>query len=381
MVTVYADMVADLFHAGHVEFLSKARALGDELVVGVHSDADCTRMKRTPVLTLDERIAVVGACRSVDRVVPDAPLFPTQAFLESLDIDLVVHGDDWDETQLAYWYAEPLALGMVRTVPYTPGISSTAISARLGGEGAARAEPGDGPPARSLVGRVARRSPRLMRRVERHLLTRDLRRLHAVLETGPLAGRWWVWSGLLLGWAREGRPLERDLRDADFAYLDEDHDRFLAALPDLVAAGFVPSERFVDLDGRAIEHVLRRDRIKFEFFRFTPTRGDDGRECWTYYLTVAGRLGWLLEARLPAQPRAQFDLLGRTWRKVTDHEAELTAIYGDWRTPDPAWSFTQEGTIVERHKHPSLDTAWTGSTAPERPRPVPEPTRPATMET
>ena len=43
MMRVYADMTADLFHAGHVEFLKKARALGDYMIVGLMSDEDITR--------------------------------------------------------------------------------------------------------------------------------------------------------------------------------------------------------------------------------------------------------------------------------------------------------------------------------------------------
>ena len=39
MVRVYVDMVADLFHYGHVAFLKKARASGDYLLVGVHAGA------------------------------------------------------------------------------------------------------------------------------------------------------------------------------------------------------------------------------------------------------------------------------------------------------------------------------------------------------
>ena len=63
MTRVYADMVGDLFHHGHVEFLRRARDLGDELVVGVHSDATAESYKRTPVMTMDERVRVVEACR------------------------------------------------------------------------------------------------------------------------------------------------------------------------------------------------------------------------------------------------------------------------------------------------------------------------------
>ena len=38
MVRVYVDMVADLFHYGHVELLRQASALGDYLLVGIHAD-------------------------------------------------------------------------------------------------------------------------------------------------------------------------------------------------------------------------------------------------------------------------------------------------------------------------------------------------------
>jgi cytidyltransferase-like protein len=38
MTRVYVDMVADLFHYGHVNFLKQARQFGDYLLVGIHSD-------------------------------------------------------------------------------------------------------------------------------------------------------------------------------------------------------------------------------------------------------------------------------------------------------------------------------------------------------
>jgi cytidyltransferase-like protein len=41
---VYVDMVGDLFHMGHVQFLKAARQFGDWLVVGVLSDDDVPRI-------------------------------------------------------------------------------------------------------------------------------------------------------------------------------------------------------------------------------------------------------------------------------------------------------------------------------------------------
>jgi len=128
---VYVDMVADLFHFGHVAFLEQARTYGEELVVGVHSDATVESYKRRPVMTMDERVASVRGCRFVDEVVPDAPLVITREWLELHRIDLVVHGDDFNPALADRLYGVPMAMGIFHTVPYTPGISSTEIIRRI----------------------------------------------------------------------------------------------------------------------------------------------------------------------------------------------------------------------------------------------------------
>lgn len=133
MTRVYVDMVADLFHWGHVEFLRRSRELGDELVVGVHADSDVEAYKRRPILTMDERIRVVSACRYVDEVIARAPLVVDHAFVELHRIDVVAHGDDFSPEQLERFYRAPVELGILRTVPYTAGISTSDILERLRG--------------------------------------------------------------------------------------------------------------------------------------------------------------------------------------------------------------------------------------------------------
>ena len=130
-VNVYVDMIGDLFHAGHVRFLAKARSMGDRLIVGVSSDEIAESYKRMPILTLDERAEVVAGCRYVDEVIPGAPAPLTEEFLREHAIDLVVHGDDFDPASVDYWYGAAIRLGMFRTVSYSPGISTTAIIGRI----------------------------------------------------------------------------------------------------------------------------------------------------------------------------------------------------------------------------------------------------------
>ena len=132
MTRVYVDMVGDLFHAGHVAFLKKAAELGDVLVVGVHADDVVATYKRQPILSMPERIAVIESCRYVDEVIPDAPLVIDGNYLEEHDIDLVVHGDDLRSSDvLKRMYAVPDRLGILRLVPYTDGISTSDIIARI----------------------------------------------------------------------------------------------------------------------------------------------------------------------------------------------------------------------------------------------------------
>ena len=131
LTRVYTDMVADLFHYGHVEFLRQVAELADHVLVGVVADDVASIHKRTPVQTMDERIMSVSACRYVDDVIPNAPWVFDPGWIEKYDLDLVVHGDDYSEAQQQHYYKVPIEMGIFRTVPYTLGISTTEIIRRI----------------------------------------------------------------------------------------------------------------------------------------------------------------------------------------------------------------------------------------------------------
>ncbi len=130
MIRVYVDMVADLFHYGHVELLRQARALGDYLLVGVHSDELVLAHKRKAILTMEERVACIAGCRYVDEVLPNAPWVTDRAWIEKHNINLVVHGSDYSQEDLIITHSAAIEMGILRTVDYTPGISTTEIIQR-----------------------------------------------------------------------------------------------------------------------------------------------------------------------------------------------------------------------------------------------------------
>tara|TARA_X000001036_G_C20077985_1_gene561940 strand:+ start:87 stop:467 length:381 start_codon:yes stop_codon:yes gene_type:complete len=124
-------MTADLFHYGHVNFLKNASLIGDFLIVGIHSDKVVQGYKRSPIMTMEERIAVVSAIKYVDEVIPDAPLLIDEKWIKKHDIDIIVHGDDWEISKLQNIYKIPIEMGIFKTVPHTPSISTTDIIKRL----------------------------------------------------------------------------------------------------------------------------------------------------------------------------------------------------------------------------------------------------------
>nr|CAD7586107.1 unnamed protein product [Timema genevievae] len=93
-VRVWGDGCYDMVHFGHANSLRQAKALGDYLVVGVHTDEEITKHKGPPVFTEQERYKMVRAIKWVDDVVEGAPYVTTLETLDKYNCDFCVHGDD-----------------------------------------------------------------------------------------------------------------------------------------------------------------------------------------------------------------------------------------------------------------------------------------------
>lgn len=122
----------DVLHAGHVETLTAARALGDELVVLLNSDRSVRRLKGTsrPLHPAADRAAVLRALACVDRVVVFDEDTPIDALL-ALRPDVWVKGGDYTVEDLAETPVVRAWGGRVEVVDHLPGRSSTATITRL----------------------------------------------------------------------------------------------------------------------------------------------------------------------------------------------------------------------------------------------------------
>jgi rfaE bifunctional protein nucleotidyltransferase chain/domain len=128
---VFTNGCFDLLHRGHVDYLERARKLGDLLIVALNSDASVQRLKgpERPLNPLEDRQQVMAALECVDFVTffeADTPLELIEATLP----DVLVKGGDWKPSQIVGADKVLAAGGKVRSLKFVEGRSTTGIIAR-----------------------------------------------------------------------------------------------------------------------------------------------------------------------------------------------------------------------------------------------------------
>ena len=113
----------DLFHVGHLRILERARALGTSLSVGVSSDELNQQKKgKTPVCSLEDRMAILRALRCVDEVFVEHALEFKAQYIQEQAADIMVMGEDWRGK-----FDDMKAHCEVVYLERTPSISTTAL--------------------------------------------------------------------------------------------------------------------------------------------------------------------------------------------------------------------------------------------------------------
>jgi len=121
---VFTNGCFDILHAGHVDYLEKAKALGDVLIVGMNSDASVRKIKgqNRPVVPQDLRARVLTALTAVDYVFVFDDETPYN-LIKLIKPHILVKGADWKlEDIVGREFA-----GKVVRIPFAYDISTTAI--------------------------------------------------------------------------------------------------------------------------------------------------------------------------------------------------------------------------------------------------------------
>jgi rfaE bifunctional protein nucleotidyltransferase chain/domain len=129
---VFTNGTFDILHRGHVEYLKRARALGDTLIVGLNTDASIRRIKgpQRPINRAADRAVVLAALEAVDFVCYFGQDTPFQ-MIQRIVPDVLVKGADWKIDSIVGKDIVERHGGTVRTVKLAPGRSTTRVIERV----------------------------------------------------------------------------------------------------------------------------------------------------------------------------------------------------------------------------------------------------------
>ncbi len=129
---VFTNGHFDLLHVGHLDYLEKARALGDALFVGLNGDASTTRLKGAgrPLVPAEERARLLAALLPVTAVI----VFEddtADGLIRALQPDIYVKGGDYATKPLPERPTVEAYGGRVALIDYLPDHSTSALIARI----------------------------------------------------------------------------------------------------------------------------------------------------------------------------------------------------------------------------------------------------------
>jgi rfaE bifunctional protein nucleotidyltransferase chain/domain len=129
---VFTNGCFDIVHRGHVDYLAKAKSLGDILIVGLNDDASVTRLKgpQRPIVEQQDRADILAALKSVDYVCLFSEDTPYE-IIKALVPDVLVKGADWPVDKVVGKDIVESAGGSVQTIEFLSNRSTTNIIAKI----------------------------------------------------------------------------------------------------------------------------------------------------------------------------------------------------------------------------------------------------------
>jgi len=125
---VFTNGCFDLIHSGHVDYLVKAKEMGDILILALNSDTSIKRIKGNarPILEEDERASIVSNLKPVDYVTffdEDTP----EEIIADLIPDVLVKGADWAIDKIVGREVVEANGGEVKTIKFVNNQSTSNI--------------------------------------------------------------------------------------------------------------------------------------------------------------------------------------------------------------------------------------------------------------
>ncbi|WP_338872245.1 D-glycero-beta-D-manno-heptose 1-phosphate adenylyltransferase [Spirosoma sp. SC4-14] len=129
---VFTNGCFDIVHLGHIDYLEKARNLGDRLILGLNTDASvsCIKGPLRPVVNEYARARLMAALAFVDAVTLFGEPTPLE-LIEAIKPDILVKGNDYSVANIVGADFVLERGGRVDTIALVPGYSTTKLIERI----------------------------------------------------------------------------------------------------------------------------------------------------------------------------------------------------------------------------------------------------------
>ena len=132
---VFTNGCFDLLHPGHIDYLSKSSDLGDVLIIGVNSDSSVKKLNKganRPIQNENDRALILSAFQFVEAIIIFEEDTPYE-LIKALQPDVLVKGGDWKESDIVGADIVKAKGGLVTTIPFVDGYSTTSIEKKIKG--------------------------------------------------------------------------------------------------------------------------------------------------------------------------------------------------------------------------------------------------------
>jgi rfaE bifunctional protein nucleotidyltransferase chain/domain len=129
---VFTNGCFDLLHLGHVDYLAKARDLGDKLIIGLNTDTSVSRIKgpSRPIKDQKSRATILAAMQFVDAVIFFDEETPID-LITWVKPDVLVKGGDYTLEGIVGHEIVLEKGGEVKTIPFVEGYSSSKLIEKI----------------------------------------------------------------------------------------------------------------------------------------------------------------------------------------------------------------------------------------------------------
>lgn len=129
---VFTNGCFDILHAGHVDYLSRAKALGDILVIGLNSDSSVKKIKGScrPINDERDRARVLSSLACVDYISIFGESTP-ERLIKELRPDVLAKGGDWRPKDIVGGDFVRACGGKVKSISFVKGYSTTSLIKKI----------------------------------------------------------------------------------------------------------------------------------------------------------------------------------------------------------------------------------------------------------